>query len=82
MEIVRPEAVRQPDGTELYISHEEAMRPFISPQDERAFSDVVAALSPVNALAMFRVRQDVSTSAPMPLRHREDQFRWIRQTQD
>lgn len=78
MEIIRPEAVRLSDGTELFESHEESMKPFISPRDEALFNDAMLAADSAQALAMYRFRQDASTSKPEYLRNDVSIYRWIR----
>jgi hypothetical protein len=75
---IKPEAVRLPDGTELYVSHEEAMVPFTPPSEVEAFEKAAHAMGPFGLLSMFRIRRESMTSRPEHVPHREDQFSWIR----
>jgi hypothetical protein len=80
MEGIKPEAVRLSNGTELYISPEEAERPFVSPTDEAKFVAQTELMNSVEAQIHTRFRLAAMLSVPQQVRFSGNEYRWIRET--
>ncbi len=79
MEHVQTDAIRLPDGTELYTSLNEASMPFITPGEVERYHKFLGSIGMVAQLAnMPRSVREKYRDAPDPLHNRGGRFFWVR----